>query len=110
MEHALSILMFGFAGLLLLYSLLLFATGDPLLIPKHHAAKMRDEKEYARQLGKACFLLAIAPAAAGLAGLFLGNIALFIVLIAGFVLCIWGATRVMKDQIVIEPDEEEEDL
>ena len=98
MEYGYSILMFCFSGGLLLYALLLYATGDSALIPKNYAAKK--DKRYARQVAKIV-------AATGLAPLMSGYVALYgekwmlpavLVLLSGFVICIPFGIRLVRDE------------
>ena len=68
MEYAFSILMFCFAGCILLYSGLVVIFGSEF-IPKKWAAKITDEKAYAKRFAKILALTALAPVLAGAAGL-----------------------------------------
>ena len=61
MEHAYSILMFCFAGALLLYGILLVATKDSGLIPRADSAEMKDKKAYAAQFGKVICATSLMP-------------------------------------------------
>ena len=97
MEHAFSILMFCFAGALLLYGVLLVATKDPGLIPRADAVEMKDKKAYAAQLGKIVCATSLAPLTSGLIawnGQHFGYA--MIMLVVGFVICIWEGTKMMK--------------
>ncbi len=97
MEHAFSILMFCFAGALLLYGILLIATKDPGLIPRSDSAEMKDKKAYATQLGKIICATALAPLTSGLIawnGQHFGYA--IIMLVVGFVVCIWEGTKMIK--------------
>lgn len=98
MEYAFSILMFCFAGMLLLYAGLLAAAKDPQLIPRHFASKIKNPKVYALQFAKLTALTAAAPFLSGLVGLTDQMWAAGIVLIAAFVLCIhFGIRFFMRD-------------
>ena len=93
-----SIIMFIFAGMLLIYAALL-STGDSGLIMREYAAKMKDKKKYARQLAKVIALVAVAPALSGLAALFFESDALLvpvIILVAGVAAAIYLGTRIMR--------------
>jgi len=96
MEHALSILMIALSAGLFLYAGLIALDKTMALVPKSHAVGPKDKKAYARQFAKVLAVCALAPAAAGLVGLLAGNAVLFITLIAGFIICIWIGTRLMK--------------
>ena len=73
MEHGSSILMFIFAGALLLYAGLMAVTKDYNLLPLRArvSVKPKDKKAYTFQLAKVIALVAAAPALGGLAGLLL---------------------------------------
>lgn len=93
-----SIIMFIFAGMLLIYAALL-STGDSGLIMREYAAKMKDKKQYAKQLGKVIALVAAAPALSGLSALFFESDALLvpvIILVAGGAAAIYLGTRIMR--------------
>lgn len=98
MEHAISILLFLFAGLLLLYAGLIAATKSTDLIPRDYAAKMEDKKRYAVQFAKVLAAVSLAPAIGGAAGLILGNGAAAVVTLAAFVLILWRASRWMDGE------------
>ncbi len=96
MEHAYSILMFCFAGALLLYGIVLVATKDPGLIPRADAAEIKDKKAYAAQFGKIICATALAPLTSGLIA-WNGHFGYAVImLVVGFVVCIWEGTRMMK--------------
>ena len=63
MEYVYSIMMFCMAGGLLLYAGLLALAKDPMLIPKHWAAKMDNKKEYCLMIAKVVAVIAIPFAA-----------------------------------------------
>ena len=95
MEYGFSILLFCFAGMLLLYAGLLALGKDPKMIPRHYAAQMKDPKAYTRQIAKVIALVATAPLHSGIVGLFLGPGVAAVVLVVGIILCIWLGTRLM---------------
>ena len=107
MEYAYSILMFCFAGMLLLYAGLLALTKDAGLIPRSEAVEMRDKKAYARQFAKVMALVALAPVLSGLValapwlsaltGVVGAHVAAFLVLVLAFVGCIRVGVRLMRD-------------
>ena len=99
MDYAFSILMFLFAGALLLYAGLMAATKDYRLLPLRArvSVKPKDPKAYTLQLSKAVALSAAAPTLSGLAGLWNANLAM-IVLPIGFVVCIFLATKIVKQK------------
>ncbi|MBQ6163030.1 MAG: hypothetical protein IJK23_01010 [Clostridia bacterium] len=101
MEHAYSILMFIFAGALLLYGLLMFITKDINLIPYHrrYSAKMSNKKLYVRQLGKIVMLTALSPAISAAVGLLpLGERMwpAFVALIGSMILFLWIGTKMIR--------------
>ncbi len=97
MEYPYSILLFCFAGLLLLYAGLIALTKSVFWIPRDHAAKMRDRKKYAVQFAKVLALAALSPALAGLSGLVFSGVVPVIVLAVSFVLIMRRAVRLMED-------------
>ena len=97
MEEGFSYLMFGFAALLLLYGLLMMATGDYKMVPYWRARSVKPNKAYARRLGLIIVICAGAPALGGLVGLLAGPGIGAIVLLAALVFCLWLATRLIKD-------------
>ena len=93
--NPLSILMFAFSGGLLLYAALLYLSKDVNMIPRSDAAKIADKRRYATQFAKVIALVALAPAYAGIVGLFSsfwGMVALF----AQMILAIFLGTKLMK--------------
>ena len=96
MEHAYSILMFCFAGALLLYGILLVAAKDIGLVPKSNAVEIKDKKAYARQLGKILCATSLAPLTSGLIA-WNGHFGYAVImLVIGFVICVWEGTKMMK--------------
>ena len=70
MEYGYSILMGIFAGIMFLYGLFIFLSGDISLVPKNWAAKISDEKRYAKQFGKVIMIISTAPFFSALLALF----------------------------------------
>ena len=104
MDHAYSILMFCFAGALLLYGILLAATKDIGLVPRSSAAKIKDRKAYAGQFGKIIMATALAPLSSGLIA-WNGRVAFgLVMLVIGFIVCIREGTIMMQKQIEEEKD------
>ncbi|MBQ6772610.1 MAG: hypothetical protein IJP48_00960 [Synergistaceae bacterium] len=84
-----SLLMFIFAGAILLYALLLAWTKDIRMIARHYAVKINDEKGYALKIAKILALVSIIPALSGITGIITGSgFLMSAVLIAGFVIFI----------------------
>ena len=96
MEKAFPILMLFFAGAIILYALLLAATKDVKLIPRHQMAKIPDPKAYALRFAGIMGLVSIGPLACGIAGLIYDNKRAVIALIVGLVFSLWGATQLIK--------------
>jgi len=93
--HPFSILMFIFAGAILLYAGLLALTKDYNLIPRGHAAEPGDRKAYALACAKMLALVALAPLSAAIYGLF--SLTLGAVMFpVGLVVCIGFGTRCFK--------------
>ena len=87
----LSILMFAFAGALLLYAGLLALTKDVRLIPRMQAVQPKDPRAYAAAFAKMLALVALAPLTGGFYALF--NVTVGVVLmLVDFPLCIWAGT------------------
>lgn len=85
MEYGYSILMGIFGIVLLIYGLIVFLSGDIMLVPRNWAAKMTDKKRYAKQFGKVVMIVSSAPLLSALVALFgsLMIIPAVIVLIGG---------------------------
>ncbi|MBR0145001.1 MAG: hypothetical protein IJM21_12595 [Clostridia bacterium] len=98
MDYGFSILMLIFAGAILLYAAVLALTKDYKMLPyrARNSVKPKDPKRYAFQLSKAIALTAAAPALCGLIA-FWHPVPAVIVLIAGLVVCLWLATKIMKN-------------
>ena len=97
MDSYFSVLMFIFAGGILLYAALLAITKDYKMLPYRArvSVKPKDPKRYAFQLSKAIALAALSPALCGLAALWkpMAGVA---VLILSMVLFLWLGTKIMK--------------
>ncbi len=90
-----SILMFCFSGALFLYAALLAITKDVQLIPRMHAAKVKDGKQYAAKFAGAIAMAAVPPAHCGLVALFSPGWAV-VVLIAELIFALWAATVIVR--------------
>ena len=112
MKYAYSILMFCFAGGLLLYAALM-SQGNPDMIRRRYAAKMRNPKAYAKKFAKVLALVSLAPLSSGLAGLLFDiNRYPFIpvgALIVVFVLCMRRGIRMMNDDSSANPPQTPDD-
>lgn len=97
MEYGFAVLMFIFAGALLIYAGLAALTKDYRILPvkARVSVKPKDPKTYTLQFSKVIALAAAAPALGGLFGL-LHPVAGVIVLIAGLAAAIWLGTKIMK--------------
>lgn len=93
-----SILMFIFAGALLLYAALLAITKDYNLLPlrAQQSVKPKDPRLYAFQLSKVIALTAAAPAVCGIVGIWSG-IGAGVAFVAVLALCLWIGTRMMRN-------------
>ena len=100
MEYAFSILMFIFSGALLLYAGLVAVFGVGLIV-RHWAAKIRDEKAYARRFAKILSLTALAPALSGVVGLLVDMeqhpFLPLLTLVLGIIAAIWLGVRLTKE-------------
>ena len=99
MDHNFSIFMFIFAGVLLLYAVLLAITKDYRMLPYRAqiSVKPKNPKKYTVQLAKVVALVA-AGIAVG-AGVSLWNLAVgSIVLIVCVIAAIWAGTKIVKDE------------
>lgn len=90
-----AILMFAFAGLLLIYSLILYITKDSTMIMRDWAVKMKDKKLYARQFSKLTALVSLAPILSGITAFF-GSIGLALAVLVGamVILLIIGVKKI----------------
>ena len=96
MEFGFSILMFCFAGAILLYAGLIAFTRSTRLIKHCDGENMERPGHYAAQFAKLLALVAVAPALAGVAALVNGLFA-FIVLVVSLVVFIWAGNRFFMD-------------
>ena len=93
MEYGFSVMMLALAAGLLVYAGILAALKDPMLIPRHYAAKMKNGKAYTIQIAKVVCLVACAPALSGLVGFF--HIAAALALLpVGLVFFMWLGIRI----------------
>lgn len=104
MEYAYSILMFIFAGLLILYGLLLVRTGNYHYLPYRGrtAAKGWDTKAHVRLVGKIVMLAACAPLLSGIVGLIIhpddSPWPVLVVLILAGAAAIWLGVNIWKKE------------
>ena len=100
MRYGYSILMFCFAGGILLYAALV-APGNVDLIRRRHAVKIENPKAYAKQFAKVLALVSLSPLSSGVVGLLLDierhPFPPVVTLIAVFVVCMWRGVRIMDD-------------
>ena len=97
MEQGFSVLMFIFAGLILLYAALMAITKDYNMLPVRArvSVKPKDPKKYMVQLSKIVALVALAIALG--AAVALWNPAVGgIVMIAGVIAVLWAGTRMIR--------------
>ena len=101
MRYAYSIVMFCFAGAILLYAALM-SPGNAGMIRRAYAAKMRNPKAYAKKFAKVLALVSLAPLVCGLTGLFVDMERYPFVpvatLIVVFILCMRKGIRLMDDE------------
>lgn len=95
MDYAVSVLMFCFAGMILLYAAALAVFKDANMIPYSQMAKIEKPKAYAVQFAKVMFLVAMAPALGGVVGLLFGNGAALITSLAALAVFIWLGSKMM---------------
>ncbi len=91
-EQGFAILMLLFGGMILLYALILIATGDDTMIPRHYATRPKDKKAYARRVGKITALVSLAPLLSGLTGL-LSPVLGLVVFGVGLAFFLWLGVR-----------------
>lgn len=100
-EYGFSVLMFCFAGALLLYAglLVLEKKRPDLLIPRRYSVSMKktDWIRHARRLAKIVALCALAPFFSGVAGLFGKPLLAGIVFVAVLTAAIWLGVRITKE-------------
>ena len=102
MEYGFSILMFCFAGVLLLYAGLLAVEKrrPDLLIPRYRASSgdMKNPIRYARRIAKIVALCALSPLLTGLVGLTSRYLIAGIVFVVALVGAIWLGIRMTREQ------------
>ncbi len=92
-----AIFMLIFAGCILLYAAILAVTKDRTMLPLKVQVSLKGKsKQYIFELSKAVAVTALAPAAAGILGIW-NEIAAIIGFLAGLVFTLWLGTRIMKD-------------
>ena len=96
MEKAFSILMFIMGGCLLLYAGLLALSGDVKMIPRHYSSKIKNPHEYCKGFALIIMLVAADFLLTGLVGLTQIYWLAMIVLVGGFVGCMFAAARIIK--------------
>jgi hypothetical protein len=100
MEYAYSILMFCFAGAILLYAALM-SSGDASMIPRLYAAKAKDKKAYAKRFAKALALASLAPLSSGVAALIVDisrrPFPPVITLVVVFIACMQKGVKMMEE-------------
>ena len=97
MEHGFSILMFIFAGALLLYAGLMAFTKDYNLVPfrARQSVKPKHPKEYMLQLSKIVALAALAIALGAAVALWRPAVGA-VVLVAGVVAALYAGTKIIQ--------------
>jgi len=97
MEHGFSILMFIFAGALLLYAALMAITREYTMLPyrARQSVKPKDPKKYMVQLAKIVALTALAIALGAAVALW-SNAAGAVILVAGVVAALWAGTKIIQ--------------
>ncbi|MBR3570819.1 MAG: hypothetical protein IKN96_08525 [Oscillibacter sp.] len=99
MEYAYSILMFCFAGAILLYAALV--PGNPGMIRRLYAAKVKDKKAYAKQFAKVLALVSLAPLSSRVAALIVDinrrPLVPVITLAVVFIACMQKGAKMMEE-------------
>ncbi len=97
MEQGFSVLMFIFAGVLLLYAALLAIKKDYRMLPYRstQSVKPKDPKKYVAQFAKIIALVAAAIAVGAAVALWNGGIGAAVMVI-GVVAALWLGTRMIK--------------
>ena len=97
MDHGFSILMFIFAAILLLYSVVLAITKNYSLLPykAQIPVKPKNPKAYTVRLAKVVALVGLAVAVGAVVALW-NLLAGAIVIIAGVIASIWAGTKIVK--------------
>ena len=100
-EYGLSVLMFCFAGALLLYAglLRLEKKRPDLLIPRRYSVSMTitDWRQHARRVAKIVALCALSPLLTGITALFAPPLAAGIVFVVVLVAAIWLGVRITRE-------------
>lgn len=100
MERAYSILMFCFAGMILLYAALL-APGNVELIPRRWAVPIKDRKDYAKRFAKLLALLSLSPLSSGIVAALIDinrhPAPAVVTLIVMFAVCLRRGVRMMEE-------------
>ena len=96
MEYAFSFITIGFGGALLLYAILLRATLDVRLIPRHDTVEMKDPKAYAKMIAHMIAFLGLGFLSGGWVGLYAGPLVGVIVMVVSLVLAVWLCVRLWK--------------
>ena len=87
-----SILMFAFSGMLLAYAGLLERTRDMQLIPRAHAARVKNRQSYTGAFARILAVVALAPLGGGIYALLDMRLGL-VMLLVDLALCIWIGAR-----------------
>ena len=97
MKHGFSILMFIFAGAILLYAALMAITKDYKMLPfrARRSVKPKNPKKYMIQLSKIVALAALAIALGAAVSLW-NNAIGAVVLVAGVILVLWAGTKIIQ--------------
>ena len=97
MDHAFSVLMFVFAGLLLAYAALMACTKNAGMLPRRAAAsvKPKNPEKYMTQLAKAVALTALAVGAGAAVALWI-EAAGAAVMLTGVAAALWFSTRLIR--------------
>ncbi len=91
-----AILMFAFAGLILIYAGILYLTKDSTMIMRDYAVKMKDKKAYARQFAKLVALFSLSPILSGITAMVWSIGPGLIVLVLASVILLAIGLRLMK--------------
>lgn len=98
MDHGFPILMFIFAGVLLLYAMILAITRDYKMLPYRAQVpvKPKNPKAYTMQLAKVIALVSLAVAIGAAVALW-NQLIGAVVILAGVTAVIWAGTKIVKD-------------
>ena len=101
MDNAFAILMLIFGGVLLLYGISLLSCNHKLLPLKvQPSLRKANKKEQTKTIGMITAIVSLVPVSGGLIGVFLGNTACLIGMIAAAVICIAAAILKKKKRKV----------